>query len=161
MHQFNENPESLDKASIFRRLAAAGYDALLCLALLMTTTGLYMLIANVIIGSEKYKVMTEAGKTLHDPLLSSILFIVLYSFFAYFWTKNGQTLGMQAWHLRIQNSNNTSISLTQALLRFLMAAVSAACFGLGYLWMLIDKKDRTWQCMFSDTQVVRMPKRKD
>jgi len=160
MHQFNESPESLGKVSIIRRIAAIGYDALLCLALLMTTTGLYMLIANTLIGSEKYKVMTETGKTLHDPLLSSILFIVLYGFFAYFWTKNGQTLGMQAWHLRVQNSNRTSISLTQALLRFLMAGISAACFGLGYLWMLIDKKDRTWQCIFSDTQVVRVPKGK-
>jgi len=95
-----------------------------------------------------------------DPLLSSVLFIVLFMFFAYFWTKNGQTLGMQVWHIRIQNKNGTSLRWLQALLRFFMAAVSIACFGLGYLWMLFDKQDRTWQCIFSESEVVRIPKRK-
>ena len=137
------------------------YDTLLCIALMMVTTGIYMMISKAIIGTEQYKAMNDAGQTIHDPTLSSILFITLFLFFGYFWTKNGQTLGMQVWHLRIQNENGTSIRWLQALLRFLMASLSFACLGLGYLWMLFDKKDRTWQCMFSESKVVRIPNRKE
>jgi len=158
----NEFPgphDQLMPAFLTRRLAALLYDSLISVALMMCVTGLYMIIHNLVIGTEQYQAITDAGKTTHDPLLSSILFISLFSFFAYFWTKNGQTLGMQAWHLRIQNSNHTHISLPQALIRFLMAIFSIGTGGLGYLWMLIDRKDRTWQCILSETEIVRIPKR--
>lgn len=158
--KFPETEDQLSKAPLFRRLASILYDFLICAALLMVTTGLYMAITSKVVGAEQYKAATDAGMTIGDPLLSSVLFITLYFFFAYFWTHNGQTLGMQVWHIRVQSKNGTSITFTQALLRFLMAGVSMACFGLGYLWMLFDKQDRTWQCMFSDTRIVRIPKRK-
>lgn len=160
MRIFTESPDQLLKAGLIRRLAAMVYDSLLCIALLMTTTGLYMLASNAVVGSERYKAMTESGQTLNDPLLSSLLFIVLFLFFGFFWTKNGQTLGMQAWRLRVQNEDGSSLTWNQALLRFLMAGVSTAGFGLGYFWMLIDKKDRTWQCLFSKSIIVRIPKKK-
>lgn len=158
----NEFPgphDQLMPAFLTRRLAALLYDTLVSAALMMCVTGLYMIIHNLAIGAEQYQAITDAGKTTHDPLLSSLLFISLFCFFAYFWTKNGQTLGMQAWHLRVQNNNHTHISLTQALLRFLMAIISIGTGGLGYAWMLIDKKDRTWQCILSETEVVRVPKK--
>lgn len=160
MTVFPESKDQLSKATLPRRLAAMFYDSLLCIALMMVTTGIYMMISKAIIGTEQYKAMNDSGQTAQDPLLSSVLFIVLFLFFAYFWTKNGQTLGMQVWHIRIQNKNGTSLRWLQALLRFFMAAVSIACFGLGYLWMLFDKQDRTWQCIFSESEVVRIPKRK-
>lgn len=146
-------------ASLLRRLAAIFYDSLICIALMMVITGIYMAINNVAIGSEEYKAMNDAGTTIKDPLLTSILFVSLYFFFGYFWTKNGQTLGMQVWHLRVQNINGSNISWTQALLRFLMASVSAAIFGLGYLWVIFDKKNRSWQCLFSDSEIIRIPKK--
>lgn len=156
---FPESEQHLSRASLIRRLAAMFYDALLCIALMMVTTGIYMMISKVAIGGEAYKAMNDSGQTIHDPLLSSVLFITLFGFFGYFWTKTGQTLGMQVWHIRVQTKDGYSISWTQALLRFFMAGFSFACFGLGYLWMLIDKQDRTWQCIFSETQIVRVPKR--
>jgi len=158
-NEFSGPHDQLMPAFLTRRLAALLYDTLVSIALMMCVTGLYMITHNLVIGAEQYQAITDAGKTTHDPLLSSILFISLFSFFAYFWTKNGQTLGMQAWHLRIQNSNHTHISLPQALLRFLIAIISIGTGGLGYLWMLIDKKDRTWQCILSETEIVRIPKK--
>lgn len=157
---FPETPKELGPASLTRRLAAITYDALLVIALLMVTTAIYMLVSAAVLGSERYQSLSESGKTIGDPLLSSILFIILYFFFGYFWTKNGQTLGMQAWHIRVQNSDRTSISWSQALLRFIAAFVSIATFGLGYLWIMLDPQHRSWHCMFSNTQVVRINKRK-
>ena len=157
--QFPESEESLTKASLMRRLAAIFYDSLLCIALMMVTTGVYMMIRKAAIGTDTYKAMNDAGQTINDPLLTIVLATTLFLFFAYFWTKNGQTLGMQVWHLRVQNEDHTQVTWLQSLLRFIGAALSFASMGLGYLWMLVDKKDRTLQCIISDSKIVRIPKR--
>ena len=83
----------------------------------------------------------------------------LFAFFAKFWTHNGQTLGMQAWGLRIQNADGSAIDLWQALLRFVVAIGSWLFAGLGFLWLLWDKQGRTWHDIYSDTRVVRIPKK--
>jgi len=157
---FSEDSNLTTKAALPRRLVAMLYDTLICAALMLATTGIYMAISSSIVGSENYEKMVEAGSTTGDPLLSSILFVMLYLFFGYFWTRTGQTLGMQVWHIRIQNKNAVSISWLQALLRFMMAIISLLCFGLGFLWMLVDKEGMTWHDRFSESVVVRVPKKK-
>lgn len=159
MIHFTDSRDDLIPPSILRRFAAMFYDFILCIALMMVTTGLYMILANLILGGETYKQMNDSGQSIHDPLLSSVLFITLYIFFGFFWTKNGQTLGMQVWHIRVQNKNNTSISWKQALLRFLMGGISWLALGLGHLWPFFDQEKRSWQCIFSDTELVKIPKK--
>lgn len=148
---FPEENSLITKAPLIRRLTAMLYDTLICAALMLVTTGVYTAISHKITGQES---------TSGDPLLSSILFITLYLFFGYFWTRSGQTLGMQVWHLRIQNEDSTSISWLQALLRFMMAIISFICIGAGYIWMLIDKDKKAWHDRFSESVVVRIPKKK-
>lgn len=159
MHEFKEKNLELSKAGLTRRLAAMFYDSLLNIALLMVTTGIYMMIAKKVIGTETYKQMNDSGSTVGDPLLSAILLLVLFLFYGYFWTRTGQTLGMQVWHIRVQTKDQRPISWRQAFIRVLTAFFSASAFGLGYLWMLIDKQGRTAQCILSNTEVVRIPKR--
>ncbi len=158
---FPEDPTLISPVTLIRRLAAMLYDTLICAALMLVTTSIYMAISSSIVGTESYDAMTASGSTSNDPLLQSILFITLYCFFAYFWTRSGQTLGMQVWHIRIQNENNTSISWLQALLRFIMSIISLLCFGLGFLWILIDKDKKAWHDRFSESKVVRIPKQKE
>ncbi|MFT6029261.1 MAG: putative RDD family membrane protein YckC [Oleiphilaceae bacterium] len=157
--KFTETRDDLAPVGVMRRFSAMFYDFILCIALMMVMTGLYMIIANFILG-DTYKAMNDSGQSMHDPLLSSVLFITLYIFFGFFWTKNGQTLGMQVWHIRVQNKDNTSISWKQALLRFLMGTVSWIALGIGHLWPIFDREKRSWQCIFSDTELVRIPNHK-
>lgn len=157
--KFIQSRDDLAPVSVFRRFAAMFYDFILCIALMMVMTGLYMMIANLVLGGDTYKNMNDSGQSVHDPLLSSILFISLYVFFGFFWTKSGQTLGMQVWHIRVQNKDNTTISWNQALLRFLMGMISWLAFGLGHLWPLFDHEKRSWQCIFSNSELVRTPKK--
>lgn len=159
MIKFTESRDDLAPVGVMRRLAAMSYDFILCIALMMITTGLYMAAAYFLLGGETYKAMNDSGQSMHDPVLSSTLFITLYVFFGFFWTKNGQTLGMQVWHIRVQNKNNTSITWVQALLRFLMGIISWIALGIGHLWPLFDKEKRSWQCIFSETEIVRIPSR--
>lgn len=160
MYTFPESPDQLMPATLVRRLAAVFYDSILCIALCMTMTMIYMAISHSVLGADEYKQINDSGQSIRDPLLSSTLFISVFIFFGYFWTRTGQTLGMQVWHLRVQNENNTPISWNQALIRFFVAGLSIATCGLGYFWMLIDKQNRTWQCIASDSKVRRIPKRK-
>ncbi|MFS2157678.1 RDD family protein [Pseudomonas sp. Pseusp122] len=151
---------SFPAASLGRRLAAIFYDAFLCLALLMVTALIYKLVMMGFIGEAKLKAMSESGSLDGDPLLSTLLFFVLFAFFAKFWTHSGQTLGMQVWGIRVQNADGTGISLWQALLRFVVAIASWLCLGLGFIWALFDKQNRGWHDMYSNTQLVRVPKQK-
>ncbi|MDN7139581.1 RDD family protein [Pseudomonas sp. JQ170] len=142
-----------------RRLAAMFYDFLLCTALLIVTAGIYKMIQMAIIGETRMRAMTDAGALDGDPLLSTVLVFVLFGFFAKFWTHGGQTLGMQVWGIRVQNADGSAISLWQALLRFVVSIASWLCLGLGFIWSLFDKRQRSWHDIYSDTQLVRVPKR--
>ena len=132
-----------------RRLAAMFYDFLLCTALLIVTAGAYKLIQMAIIGEARMRELTEAGALDGDPLLSTVLLFVLFGFFAKFWTHGGQTLGMQVWGVRVQNTDGTAISLWQALLRFVVSIASWLCLGLGFFWVLVDKRKRGWHDILS------------
>lgn len=147
-------------AGLGRRFAAIFYDALLCVALLMVITFIYKLIWMAFVGEARLRQLSEAGTLDGDPLLSTILLFALFAFFAKFWTHAGQTLGMQVWGIRVQNPDGTGISLWQALLRFVVAIASWLCMGLGFFWSLFDKQKRSWHDMYSETQLVRIPRQK-
>ncbi|QJQ94524.1 MULTISPECIES: RDD family protein [Halomonadaceae] len=131
-------------AGLLRRLAAMLYDLLLIVAV-------WMMIGFV-------GVALNHGEANETPLFHSLLFIVTFAFFAFFWMRAGMTLGMQAWRLRVQTPEGTSLTLTQCLVRFLVAGVSLAAFGLGYWWVLFDSQRRSWSDIASGTQVVVLPK---
>lgn len=146
-------------ASLIRRLAAIFYDAFLAIALMMVVTLLYQqVILRMFYGSEGLRAVADAGGLDIDPLLSTLLLFSVFAFFAKFWTHNGQTLGMQVWGVRIQNADGSAIDLWQALLRFLLAIMSWLALGIGYWWMLWDKRQRTWHDIYSESQVVQLPK---
>jgi uncharacterized RDD family membrane protein YckC len=147
-------------ASLGRRLAAICYDALLCFALLLVTAFIYKLVLMAIIGEARLKALSESGSLDGDPFLSSILLLVLFGFFAKFWTHSGQTLGMQVWGIRVQNADGSGISLLQALLRFMVSIASWLCIGLGFVWALFDKQNRSWHDMYSNSRLVRVPKQR-
>ena len=147
-------------AGLVRRLAAMFYDFLLCMALMMVIALLYQQgLLRLIHGAEQLRALADAGALDHDPVLASLLLIGVFAFFAKFWTHSGQTLGMQVWGVRIQNQDGSAIDLWQALLRFFIAIGSWLCCGLGFLWMLWDKDQRTWHDRYSDSVVVQLPKK--
>ncbi|WP_271410907.1 RDD family protein [Pseudomonas sp. Q1-7] len=146
-------------AGLVRRFAAIFYDFLLCVALLMVVTLIYQqVVLRLIYGGERLRQLADQGLLAGDPLLSTLLVFALFGFFAKFWTHAGQTLGMQVWGIRVQNRDGSAISLWQALLRFVIATGSWLALGLGFLWSLWDKDKRTWHDIYSETQVVRLPK---
>lgn len=133
-------------ATLTRRLGAIVYDFLIIIALSFAVTGVWLLI---------FQAQAAEG-----PAFQSALFISIFTFFGFFWTRSGQTIGMIAWRIRVQSISGGRISWSQSLIRFFVAGFSAACFGLGYLWMLISDEKLTWQDKFSNSEIVYIPKQK-
>ncbi|MGI6407619.1 MAG: RDD family protein [Gammaproteobacteria bacterium] len=147
------------RASLIRRFAAMFYDFMLCTALVMVVTWIYQQgILRLIHGADRLKALAESGALDHDPVLASLVLLSLFAFFAKFWTHSGQTLGMQAWNLRVQNADGSRISLMQALLRFVIAIFSWLCLGLGFWWQLWSKNKATWHDTYSESMTVQLPK---
>ncbi|MGB1951908.1 MAG: RDD family protein [Marinobacter sp.] len=120
--RFHDAEELLPPATFIKRLLAIIYDGLICIAVLLVATWIYTMLAGWIIGWDRYEQMAESGALGGDPLLTFVLFLVLYVFFAYFWTRTGQTLAMQVWRIRIENLDGSPVTWTQALWRYASAA---------------------------------------
>lgn len=131
-------------AGLTRRLGAMIYDLLIIVAI-------WMLLGFVAVAMNQ-------GEANESPLFHSVLFVATFAFFAFFWMRGGMTLGMQAWRLRVENHDGTPITLVQSLLRFLAAGVSFAACGLGYVWILFDRQQRSWSDIVSNSRVVVLPK---
>jgi uncharacterized RDD family membrane protein YckC len=133
-------------ASLLRRLAALFYDSLLLLAIWFLATALLL--------------PFTGGEAIHanNPLLPSYLLFLSFFFYGWFWTHGGQTLGMRAWKLQLRNLRPGPVTWWQVLLRFMVAIPSALALGLGYLWMVADKRKLTWHDRYSETCIVQLPK---
>jgi uncharacterized RDD family membrane protein YckC len=78
--------------------------------------------------------------------------MVIFIFYAWFWNKAGQTLGMKVWKIRIINDYGRNPSWATSFLRLALALFSIACLGLGYWWRLFAPY--TWHDRLSHTQII-------
>ena len=100
--------------------------------------------------------VTVRGDAVVGAWVQSLLFIESFAFFAYFWIRRGQTIGMLAWRLRIVSSE--PMTLRRVLMRYVGALLGGVCLFIGYFWILFDTERRSWSDLISRTQVVRDPK---
>lgn len=95
-----------------------------------------------------------------DPMYRYTLFAAMllsgYLFFGWFWTHSGQTIGMQAWKLKVQNADGSAISWKQVALRYVTAPFALALVGVGYFWMLFDTQKRVWPDIASGSVVAQI-----
>lgn len=126
-------------ASLIKQLAAMLYDSLLIFAVLFFAAAVVVVVNH-----------GEAIK--HNPVFSVYLLFIVFSFYAWFWHRSGQTLGMRAWKIRIVSESGGNPGWGTCYLRLLCALLSITCFGLGYLWRLF--RPYTWHDKLSRTRIV-------
>ena len=136
--------------SLPRRLVAMVYDIFLVVALV----GVVNALALGVVAQ-----MTQGNQQILSPLLvQALTALSVAGFFSIFWIKNGQTLGMQAWRIKLVDFRGNPPTISKALARCLGACLSAACLGLGYLWCLVDRNKRYWHDYISRTELILLPK---
>lgn len=139
------------------------YDSLLVIALWMAILLPMSMLASPTIDAATGKPMAFGFS---PQITQPLAFISCYLFFAFFWLRNRQTLGMLAWQLEIQPNSVTgpdgnpvipSLSLTMVTKRFVGAFVGFAALGLGYFWIVLDPQNRSWSDLLSGTRIVQVP----
>ena len=123
------------------------YDSLLVIALMMLATVPF--------------VAVRGGEVVEpdDNLVYQVcILLIIYAFFAFFWSYGGQTLGMRAWRLRLEMKDGGVPSFQVASARFVVAIASLVAFGLGFLWQLWDKENLTWHDRLTGTRLRYYPK---
>lgn len=125
------------------------YDSLLVLALVAVVNGLALGVMVKTTGAEQ--------QVLGAHVVQILTVLSIMGFFTLFWVKDGQTLGMQAWRIKLVDFKGATPTAARAIVRCLAAWVSAACLGLGYLWCLVDRNGRYWHDYVSGTELVLLP----
>lgn len=142
-------------APLWRRLAAILYDSVLVIAIWIVVSFIVL----SAFGIEQARTI-EGETVVLDPLYQYTLFTAMlgsaFLFFGWFWTHSGQTLGMQAWKIKVQNADGSAISWKQVALRYVTAPFALAVAGIGYLWMLFDAEKRVWPDIASHSVVVKI-----
>ncbi len=146
-----ESPAPLGRLDLWRNLIAMLYDTFLVAPLLM---------ANAFVLVAVYGPTADAtSPTVPAWLMQAMSVLIVIAFFTLFWRKSGQSLGMQAWRIKVVSATGETVSLEQCVIRCLGAGVSLAAFGLGYWWVLVDKQGLRWHDRLSGTRLVKLPKR--
>jgi len=153
---------------LWRRLLALLYDLVAVLAIVMVV-GLLCQLAT-------HGELITSGKQVHiawwyQPLQATMV----AAYFTVSWLRGGQTLGMRPWRIRVTASDGARLTVRQALLRLIVAALplllllSAPVAGLrvavwavvaGWLvWFgasMLDKRQRAVHDLVAGTEVRRI-----
>lgn len=133
---------SINPASLFRRLAAAVYDVFLIFALLLLGTGIGLLVNKG----------HSFGK--NHFLFTFYLISIVGFFYCWFWTHGGQTLGMQAWKIKVVDKSLQPLTWQLAIKRFIFSVPSVCFFGIGYLTSFFNKNKLSIHDFASQTRVI-------
>lgn len=145
----HDNPATGAPAPLWRRLAAMTYDAM-------------VLVCVIFIAWQPVPLLPDGQwpEWLARGVRLGYLGLVIFLFFGWFWTHGGQTIGMRAWKIRLLDASSgpgraVAIGWRQALIRLLVAVLSLAAMGLGFLWSLFDGQNRCWHDIASASRLVR------
>ena len=139
------NTESLQNASLIRRIAAIIYDLLL--------------LTGVLFAASAIAVAVNKGVAVTHPLYYLALILVTFGFYGWFWTHGGQTLGLRTWRLKVVRSNGEKLTWRDAAVRFAASAVAFIPAAAGLLWQLFDRDKLALHDRLSSTRVVKIPKK--
>lgn len=120
----------MKKSKLWKHVAALAYDIFPILGLFLVTSLILVLIRQ---GEE------VQPRTFWFQL---ILFVEVFLYFTYSWKQGGQTLGMRAWKIGIQDYH--TMSWLEATARFFVGVLSTLLLGLGLWSRKFHSQKMTW-----------------
>jgi len=106
---------------VFRRCAAFLYDSLLLLALFFVVTSI--------------AIAFNDGQAIANHAFKLVLLVVTFCFFCWFWRNGGQTLGMQAWRIKVVSNSDLPLTYTQCFQRFVLGTF---LFGITFVFAIFS-----------------------
>lgn len=175
-----DNPADLSsypRAPLWRHLLAMVYDLFLIIPLMMVTAGLLVWVYG--------PVETATQRAVPAWQQWALSFGALLAFFGVFWRQQGQTLGMQAWRVKLVAQVDPAkkvtwmqavIRVTVACLPFLVALIPFRYFDIndahvsvyllstlvatsGILWRFTNSSRHYLHDRLSGTELLQTPKR--
>lgn len=168
----NSETEQLLPASLVKRLFATIYDLFPLFGVAFLYTAIAMAILSLqgvdqthltteMVGEDIImRADNEFQPALHGPIFRIGLGLTLLGFYSLFWMRSGQTLGMQAWRLKLVTQSGEPLKLSKVVIRALLGVPALLLFGLGYLWILFNPKRLAVHDLVTGTRVVQLPKKK-
>jgi len=92
----------------------------------------------------------------HGALLWLHVFVVLLLYFGWLWKRNGQTLAMQTWKIRLVSTAGGALTTRQILMRYMLAWPSLLLGGIGLAWALVDRDRQFLHDRLSRTRLIRI-----
>lgn len=138
-------PAGLPAPALLRRLASALYDLLLVAALVLAATFPFL------------AVIGDATAGWRRLALQLWVFAVCGAYFAWFWSRGGQTLAMKTWHIRLVRSDGAAVGIGRALHRYVLACLGLAAAGAGFAWALFDRDGQYLHDRLAGTALVDAP----
>lgn len=115
------------KISYFKLFAACVYELLLLIALWFISAWIFLALFG------------DATHSYKRFFLQVFLWLVTGAYFVWCWSKSGQTLAAQTWKIKLVNKTGVTLNIKEATVRYVLASLSALVFGLGFIWIFVDK----------------------
>lgn len=119
--------------SLIKQLASLFYELLTIIALAFVGVGVFV---------------SVFGDASDDPAkrlaLQLFVWLLLGAYYVLSWVKRGQSLAMRSWQIKLvprdQNKCHLPLSISAAIMRYLLATLSVGLLGLGFLIGLIPNR---------------------
>jgi uncharacterized RDD family membrane protein YckC len=138
--------EALRAPALGRRLASGVYELLILAALAMVATFPFL------------AVFGDSTQGWRRHVLQAWVLVVAGAYFAWFWTRGGQTLPMKTWRIRLVRADGAGVGLWRAIHRYVIAALGFLALGLGFWWALVDRDRQFLHDRLAGTALVDVPK---
>lgn len=164
-------------AGLMVRVFCLVYDGLLLVALWMITSAILVPFGTPDEAARQHQ-LTVVSPAFRQFVLFPALVMVTWGFYGYFWTRAGQTLGMQTWRLQVLREDGTLPYWRDAIARCAAACLFPLTCGLislltwhsngaflasvalgflgNYAWMLWSPRGLAWHDQLSGTRVWRL-----
>ena len=116
---------------LFKRLLINFYDVILLFAVL------YFFTIPIIL-------FTQGNAVLNSYLYQLYLILIVFLYYAWFWKKYNQTLGMKIWKVKIYSRCSLDISYLQSFVRIIIALIGGHLLLIFYSESLQDKLSKTY-----------------
>ncbi|MDG1120525.1 MAG: RDD family protein [SAR86 cluster bacterium] len=135
----------MENASFIRRIFSLLYDSLAILGTIFSLTLLLVVINGGVPEKGSYA----------DYLQLLITILSGPVFYSYFWiVNNGQTLGMQAWKIKLISEEELTLRI--CLLRCAFSTFSFLILGIGYFYILFNKEKRSLADIATSTRISKI-----